>query len=820
MAKSPIADAKKTITPTPPSSNGKSVEQIDMLVVIKNVVGTKKATTTFNLKELCYQQCNPSEKLATPCRRKMVKKFHKEITQGMKDGVSHTTLRGRIEIFRRYLINSDIDQVNPFSEEGYKAMHRKSWRSVNAAIEAKKYVFQYEDGEELGSKENSARATKVKLDAILNSIGFNVDGYQSSLKQFRKGKLGTTQPYVSDEWQKMLRRLNYYFTNLATELIAYRDENPTLPPPDILKGIVIDVIDGKEITIDVSTRGCRDDLATNAPFNQAMVAGYLLFSYYTAFNTTSILDVRHPISILEEERTGRTSRTVQVKSYKGRSSSEVKALFESIDESLHECANDDSDKAGVIIADVDKRDTNGIEDGVTFIEVLSTLSEAYSDKMFGRLFYFYQADKIERFEEQAIPSVSFNLGLYSSSRYELADYFIELFDNLRDRNFYPEFTVTKSHDGPRIVKKAILEPKNKLSRTLRLRSMLFGAMSCLTDIELKGIIMPLKYGQPNDDGNIKVSFGYDDGRSGEFIVSSKYKGFLEKLEAYSENMNPTPKKPTNGKGSCSKKPPYLLQVGFRYNTKLWNTPRDMLSRGFLTDYGLSYNEFYLSPLSGRIRVTTSLQEYSEEDNGFSAREILQHSLATQLTKYLNGHPVENKRMMSQGLNCLVRIAAGQSRNDAVEALKKELDIPVLAYDEYKARNMPTNPNGVLCDGVARITSNDGTHYGAKKFANKEIEGADVGEIPCYQYDMCIKCKSAELVDDVHAIYKLLSFIDALEDAIHLYPERSSAIEARIESFYRKLDTLPESTREKAEDMLDDNGRYFMFEEPGSVFQYT
>ncbi len=75
------------------------------------------------------------------------------------------------------------------------------------------------------------------------------------------------------------------------------------------------------------------------------------------------------------------------------------------------------------------------------------------------------------------------------------------------------------------------------------------------------------------------------------------------------------------------------------------------------------------------------------------------------------------------------------------------------------------------------------------------------------------------MDDVHAVYKLISFIDALEDAIHLFPERANVIESRVASFYSKLDTLPESTREKAEEMLDENGRYFMFEEHSSVMQY-
>jgi hypothetical protein len=819
MAKSPIASVKKSTPSPPPTSNGVGIEQLDMVVVLNNILGYGTATTTFNLKRLCHHQCDSSQALATPCRRKMVKKFYKVITQGKKDGMSHATLRKRIDTFSTYLKDSDNLNVDPFSEDGYKTMHNANWEKVAAAIEAKKYIYQYEDGEPLGKKESSAQGNKAELDSILNRIGFNVYKYQSYLKQFRKTDKATTIPYMPNEWQTMLRRLNYYFTNLATRLIAYKDANPTLPPPDTLKDVVIDVVGDKEITIDLKTKNNRGSITANSPFNQAMASGYLLFAYYTAFNATSILDVRHPISIIKEDRAGRTSRTVKVKGYKGRSNSEVRALFESLDESLHVVSNDDTEDAGIVVTDIDKRDTNGIEDGVTFIEVLSTLSEIYSTEEFGRLFYIYTSSGAGRFVDDTIPSVAMNLGLYTSSRYALADYFIKLFYDLYNSNTYPQYSVTSTPELGRVVNTSIIESTTN-RRGRRLKSMMFGAIQCLTDIELKGIIMPLGYGEPDDDGNIKVSFKYDDGRDGDFVVPFQYKEFLKKVETYSQTYNPIPSpKRGDGYGSVSHKAPYLLPIGGRYNTSQWNTPKDVLGRLFLRDYGLSYNDFYLSLSSSRIRATTSNLEYSPEDNGFSAREILQQALETQEIHYVNGHPTENQRMASQGMNSLVRIASGQSRDAAVASLKTEFGIPVLAYEEYKARNMPTNPNGVLCDGVARVSGKDGTHCGAKKFANKEIEGADVGDIPCYQYDMCVKCKSAQLVDDVHAVYKLISFIDALEDAIQLYPERASVIESRVASFYSKLDTLPESTREKAENMLDENGRYFMFEEHNSVIQY-
>ncbi len=164
-----------------------------------------------------------------------------------------------------------------FQNMAIKAMHNASWGKVAAATEAKKYIFQYEDGEQLGNSEGTAWGLKIVLDSTLNRIGFDVDKYQASLKQFKKDRGNVTVPYVSNEWQTMLRRLNYYFTNLATRLIAYKDANPTLPPPDVLKDVVIDVVDGKEITIDLKSTISRGSVSANSPFNQAMASRVFTF---------------------------------------------------------------------------------------------------------------------------------------------------------------------------------------------------------------------------------------------------------------------------------------------------------------------------------------------------------------------------------------------------------------------------------------------------------------------------------------------------------------------------------------------------------------
>ncbi|CAK2662850.1 hypothetical protein VCRA2133E348_1330001 [Vibrio crassostreae] len=176
-------------------------------------------------------------------------------------------------------------------------------------------------------------------------------------------------------------------------------------------------------------------------------------------------------------------------------------------------------------------------------------------------------------------------------------------------------------------------------------------------------------------------------------------------------------------------------------------------------------------------------------------------------------------MVSQGLSALIKIAKGHHRNNAVEEVKKELSIPILAYEKYKQRNMPTNPNGIACDGRPSFLNTQDFHYSARKFAEHEGIIDEVGDIACYQYDLCVFCKSAQLVDDPHSVYKLLSFLEAIQDASDLFPERSELINRKVERFKHHISSLPLETVDSAEALLDEHGRYFMFKTTDSVIQH-
>lgn len=108
------------------------------------------------------------------------------------------------------------------------------------------------------------------------------------------------------------------------------------------------------------------------------------------------------------------------------------------------------------------------------------------------------------------------------------------------------------------------------------------------------------------------------------------------------------------------------------------------------------------------------------------------------------------------------------------------------------------------------------HASSQKKKGIIEEGQD---ITCYQYDLCVFCKSAKLVDDPYAIYKLLSFLDALSEAIDQYPERASVIQLKINRFQANLDGLPLETVEQAEDLLEEKGRYPLFDSLSSITQF-
>ncbi|ENM3811237.1 hypothetical protein NYD84_003526, partial [Vibrio cholerae] len=157
--------------------------------------------------------------------------------------------------------------------------------------------------------------------------------------------------------------------------------------------------------------------------------------------------------------------------------------------------------------------------------------------------------------------------------------------------------------------------------------------------------------------------------------------------------------------------------------------------------------------------------------------ILDNELSTFQQSYADGNPEENQIIFYEGLEILSRIFKGQSKENAIIALKKLLKRETLTFDEVKQRRLHINQNGIACNGVPDIdrTMGDDYHRGAIKTA-KKIGIDPKGSMPCYQLDQCSRCKSARMVDDAKQVYKLLSFIEVMELRIDLRPDNESLLE--------------------------------------------
>ncbi len=120
-----------------------------------------------------------------------------------------------------------------------------------------------------------------------------------------------------------------------------------------------------------------------------MQAGYLLFAYYTSLNTISILELRHPLieSTVKEEL--KTTEYIKIEAYKGRSSSELRAMFTSNTESEHLEWSEESEAAGYVSAEMKNRGKGGVKDGLTFVKILRYFSNAYGTDKHGYIFYVY-----------------------------------------------------------------------------------------------------------------------------------------------------------------------------------------------------------------------------------------------------------------------------------------------------------------------------------------------------------------------------------------------------------------------------------------------
>ena len=73
--------------------------------------------------------------------------------------------------------------------------------------------------------------------------------------------------------------------------------------------------------------------------------------------------------------------------------------------------------------------------------------------------------------------------------------------------------------------------------------------------------------------------------------------------------------------------------------------------------------------------------------------------------------------------------------------------------------------------------------------------------------MCHKCQSAKAVDEVNAIYKLISYIDIFKEGLDMFPDSKGDALEKIEAFEYTLDGASDDVFNEAMKKFNTQGRH-------------
>ncbi|AZS24191.1 MULTISPECIES: hypothetical protein [Vibrio] len=749
MAKSKIARHSKTIKRV---HNSQNVISLNLTIPYKD--SNSSQPKQIDVSHLLHLRNNKeSEKVDS--RTVFIRRFCEKANQYVSNGNSARTISSFYENLRSYIAFCDTVNVDPFTESGYLkfAGNDGELRHRIKMFSPSKRLWEYNNGDELGIKESTAPSMLTALRNALDWCGLPI----SDWALLHRGFVGENTPYkgYSDKEEKLLvTRLEALFFTVAPQLIAAKENN--IPLPETLPFIlalgkheeVIQIPTSLEARI-TSRSKVGTAVNSGAAFNLTMGAAYHLLCFFTSLNDSNIRDIAHPIKVHTEER-DKSLQVVKVSSHKPRANKAVDALL--VGEQF----------------DVDKRG------GVKFIQLLERLSKLYGNSEDGSELLFTlnnHADVNHTFNLQEINKRLVNqLHLLSPYRAESLPWFKELFYAHRNQQ---TITLKKviNHLGRSIVHKE-LKATSKTKAGQGATNSAYCLLSCYTDLPLKGILLPLTYSEKDSNGNVTVSFKYRNGIGAFFKVPASDLAVIKEIEQYAnEKANKQPKKYER-----------LLLAKNRNDT-----PKDWegispISAELMRTWSVEPNHYYLSLQSSRWREMTSNQAYAE--GGIQgAQSLLQNAKETLERSYLNGHPLLNKVILSQSIEVIENLDDETSLEQAKDIVVKRRGIPMLSHDEWEkkrtAGNAKTNPNGLTCNGQQAISDGKNTQ--------RETNYAVGISLPCAEFDMCYKCQSAKAVDDVEAVYKLISYIDVLKETLDMYPDAKSDIHEKIEQFEYTLD---------------------------------
>lgn len=717
-------------------------------------------------------------------RKSYVYKIAKAFKYNSKFGKRPDTLGLHYRTFTQYLRFCDAQKIDPFSKSGFIAYCGRGGelhRQMALKNKPLPFAYMYENGAEIGYAAATAANLIIGIThCLIDAEVFNTHWERDVPKISNDPK--PTKPYSQKALGTVLRRLQFLFYSISTQLISSKKKGEQLAT---VSAVVDELDDGSVWTLELKNAPPKTGNVNHySPFNIAMNVGYYLFSHYSSFNMTSIINVCHPIEQSSDKTLDRTTRYTKIRASKFRASKVVQAEFLSESENF-------------INLEIDKRD------GLTFINTLSQLSSLYipeHDKKNKPLFYHLdnKGQPVRLNVSESAKVTQSILSVYHDDRAVHSDYLVERFYEVLEQQTITEVYVRRT---------VVVKQRKKLGPRAAKHwsiAMAYAALRSMTDVTLKGIYMPLSYSNVNDRGFITVSYVYDNGKSGFFEVDGRYEPFLKRLEVYSSHYNPVVR---SKKHPSQKLTPFLFPLGHKYYTYQWDgVELDIFD--YLGKVGIFSGEYLVSLSSQQFRATAANNNFNPDDEGLSvATSLTQNTLQTLRDHYINGHPTQNQVIASQAIEVLENYCATGNLEDAKDKVRRSRRIEVLEYDAWKQLRQPTNMSGFLCGGTPSGRA-ETEHRASQKLATNLFDG-DV-KIPCYQYDHCIECSSARLVNDVQSAYKLLSFVELLEESSLSMPERQDELNERANKLLLLAeDNLSENVLDAAEQKLHDEGRYFI-----------
>lgn len=775
MAKSPVNSG--TVKKIRSNSN---IVAMALTIPVKRA--ESRAASELDISHLAHLHCDknqPKIKGRIPFLRRFSNSAHKLVKNGIK---SPRSLWGIYIRALSYIQFCDYQGVGPFSDQGYLAYfgNMGELRHQVNLYQPSKRLFEYKDGQEVGIKEVTAGIVQTTIATFFNLCGINAEPWFHQCRTFTGNQISFTAYSPRDE-DMIVDRLSALFFALASQLIALKETGESASYIDV----PIDIFGQHEILSfstslkNSSSRNPKDtDIYYGSAFNVAMGAAYHLLCFYTSFNDSVAQGIRHPLEIVSEK--DRTLKTVTLKGFKRRANKDQESILsDELDDEFIEFTEE-----------IDKRT------GVDFIQLLIQLSRCYGSDWY----LLYQLDSntqiSDKFKISSINAVLIpRLNLINDRRSANLDWLQAQFNALLQNKSMTIKTV-KNELGRTIVKRTTKDITG-IIKSKKLLKIAYLILSCLTDKSLKGIVLPLTYGDKDSEGYVIVSFKrhnktlvnnkeVTDIESDSMTVSAIHIDLIKRIEVWATA------RPCN-----STQLHYLLRLGERGKTRQWEGTTPIVE-AFLRDIGIRSNEYFINLTSSRFRQTTSYQTI-EHGHVYLAMVALGNAMKTAEKDYGNGHPETNDVIMSQALQCLEHIVSGDVVEDAKEKVRNKLKIPMLTHDEYVKNKIKTMPNGMTCNGKQELTSGKKTQVAANKKIGKNR--------PCASFDQCYRCKSAKAVNEVNSIYKLLSFVDVLKEALDRYPDAKSDVTERIDEFKSVIDDASPDVIDGALELFRRFGRH-------------